>query len=266
MHNIRVRIYGLIIFFILGISAEVLSVEIASEKVLSDEEYFSSVDTFYDPDKDYSIFPGRVSDRDNSGNVIKVKTENSNIKFLKPGDLVHFKVTSLKDKDECDSYVRDIEDGFFVVYVKDFYPCWGKEDYFRRGTQLNFRSNTLAKRVKEASVYRVLLLKRKRDFLRQLNKVNHFIWSYSQERVKVAAKYDKKIADIERAKQKEIESLLTRKNEKINTQKELIYRLDKIDKDLSFYIVEKVELLQDRWTMDHDLGLPFGKRPQEVKD
>jgi len=235
------------------------------QKLTSDDDFFSKVDTFYDPDLDYSSFLGRVSDRDSSGNIIKIKTENQNVKFFRPGDKLFFKVAKLIEREECEGYVRDVERDFFVVFVKDFYPCWGKDDYFRRGTQLNFRSLVLAKRVKDAAVYRVILLKRKRDFLRQLNQVNHFIWSFDQEKVQLAAEYDKQIVVIEKKKQKALDFLLVKKKDHINTQKELIYRLDKMDKDLTYYRIEKNQLLMDRWNNDHDLGLPVGKRPQEPK-
>mgnify|MGYP000135562332 CR=1 FL=1 len=37
---------------------------------------------------------------------------------------------------------------------------------------------------------------RRKDFLRQMNEINHFSWSYDEQRVQVAAKYDQKILEI----------------------------------------------------------------------
>ena len=48
-------------------------------------------------------------------------------------------------------------------------------------------------------------------------------------------------------------------------QRELAYRLDNIDKELSFYRIEKVEPLFDRWHLDHDLGYPVYERPEEIR-
>ncbi len=232
----------------------------------SDEEFYKNVDSFYDYKTDYSRFPGRVSDRDASGNVVKVSTENRNVKFFRAGDAVEFEVASQVNlKTPCVGNVRDIEPGYFVMFVKDFFPCWGKEDYFRRGAQLNFHAPILATRVKDASVYRVLLLKRKRDFLRQMNEINHFVWSYDQKRVQLAAEYDQEIADIERKKQKALEFMTAKKRDSILTQKELSTRLDQLDKDIDYYRIERHELLTDRWDLDHDLGIPVGKRPQAMK-
>lgn len=227
--------------------------------------YYENLDQFYDPNIDYSRFSGRVSDKDQSGSILKIATENFNVKFYRAGDALKFKVGRLEHRDYCIGYVRDVERGFFVIFVKDFYPCWGKVDYFRRGTQLNFHSPMLAKRIKDAGVYRVVLIKRKRDFLKQLNDINHFVWAYDQKRVIVASKFDKRIATLERKKQKALDNLNIKKKDQLFLQKELVYNLDKLDKDIDYYRVERVELLQDRWEHDLDLGHPVNTRPQKMK-
>ena len=38
---------------------------------------------FMDPKSDYSRFMGRVSDKDDTGKILKIKVENNNTKFLK---------------------------------------------------------------------------------------------------------------------------------------------------------------------------------------
>lgn len=230
-----------------------------------EKETVAGLDTFYDPTIDYSKFPGRVTDRDISTSILKVTSENANIKFFRIGDLVEFNVAKLEDKDKCQAYVRSVEKGYFVIFVKDLYPCWKGSEYFRRGTQLIFYSTTLAQRVKDASLYRNILLRRRKDFFRQLNEINHFIWSYDQERLKLASEYDQKIIQLEKAKEQALSLLSVKKRDQIHLQKELIYRLDNLDKDLDFFRVEKSELIADRWFLDHDLGHPVSRRPQKIK-
>lgn len=230
----------------------------------ADLEKQGVIDSFYDVDYDYSKFTGRVTDRDKTGNVFKISSENKNVKFFRSGDTVKFRMASKTTK-LCEGYVRSVEKGFFVIYVKDIYPCWKGGEYFRRGTMLFFETDALSARVRDASIYRIVLLKRRRDFLNQLNGVNHFIWSYDQQRQITAAEYDKKINEIQAGKQRAIELLLVKKKDSVNLQKELAYRLDALDKDLEFYRIEKDDLLYDRWHLDHDLGRPVGRRPQRSK-
>jgi len=221
-------------------------------------------DSFFDPKYDYSEFTGRVTDRDDTNSIFKISSENRNIKFFRSGDLVKFRLAS-KDTKSCMGYVRSVEEDYFVMFVKDITKCWGLQKYFRRGAMLVFESGTLASRVRDASTFRIVLLKRRRDFYKQLNDVNHFVWSYDQEKVKLAAEFDEKIAALKQAKIEGIDMLQTKKKDSINLQRELSYRLDKLDKDLEFYRIDKDEPKIDRWHLDHDLGKPVGKRPRGIK-
>lgn len=222
-------------------------------------------DSFFDNDRDYRNFTGRVTDRDETSNILKVSSENGNIKFFRAGDLIRFSVAKQDQERMCEGFVRSVEEGYFVIYVKDIYPCWKKKEYFRRGTLLVFNSQKLFRRVQDASTYRVVLIKRRRDFFNQLNQVNHFLWSFDQQKVLTSAEYDKKILELEKAKEKAMELLLHKKQDQIRLQKELAFRLDELDKDLEFYRIDNHDLLVDRWHLDQNLGLPVGRRPQKFK-
>jgi hypothetical protein len=243
-----------------------LSINAFAQSGLTKEDRFKieKQDSWYDNQYDYSQFTGRVTDRDKSSNILKISSEDKNIKFFRAGDRVNFTVAS-KDTDYCQGYVRNVEEGFFVIFVKDLYSCWNNSDYFRRGSLLHFNSKQLLSRVKEASKYRIVLLKRKKDFFKQLNDVNHFVWSYDQQKVLTASDYDLKIVEIEKGKQKALEMLLAKKQDQIRLQKELIRRLSELDQELGHYRIERDDLLVDRWHLDHDLGVPVGKRPQKLR-
>jgi hypothetical protein len=222
-------------------------------------------DSFYDTTFDYSNFSGRVTDRDSTSSIVKVSSENKNIKFFRSGDSLDFKVQNNKSGEFCQGFVRSIEDGYFVMYVKDLKPCYSNELYFRRGTALIIRSDKLAARIREASLYRATLLNKKKDFLTQLNSINQVVWNFEEKKIEVAAAYDKKIAEIEKQKTRALDQLLAGKNDQLRLQKELGYRLDSVDKELLFYRVEKMEPLFDRWHLDQDLGYPVYEKPEEVR-
>lgn len=221
-----------------------------------------NVDSFYDPNFDYSTFSGRVTDRDDTASVVKISSENKNVKFFRAGDLIEFKLHSSKKEEYCKGNVRSIEPDYFVMYITDLTPCFPKGEYFRRGTALIMHSLKLSERVREASIYRASLLNKKTDFMGQLNSINNGIWNFEERKVRLAAEYDKKIADIEKEKVKALGDLVSRKNDEITLQRELTYRLDNIDYEIDYYRVEKVENLLDRWHLDHDLGYPVYDRPE----
>ncbi|MGE3610921.1 MAG: hypothetical protein AB7I27_15125 [Bacteriovoracaceae bacterium] len=218
-----------------------------------------------DPNVDYEHFSGRVSDKDETGRIFKIHVENNNTKFFRPGDGVQFKVNLQEKKEFCKGFVQTVEDFYFTMKVEALRPCFSTEEYFRRGTVLNFYSPTLANRVLEATKFREQLVIRKEDFLKQLNDINHYLWSFDQEKVKTAAKYDEEINRLQREKRKALDDLVTVKQEKLTLQNELMKKLNELDESLLFYRVERQELLTDRWQLDHDLGLPVGQRPQKTK-
>ncbi len=218
-------------------------------------------DSFFDPKFDYATFTGRVTDRDDTNSIVKISSENKNIKFFRSGDLVRFRLAA-KNSRNCRGFVRSVEKDYFVLYVQNITLCWGSGKYFRRGAMLVFNSKALASRVRDASTYRIVLLKRRRSFYKQLNDTNHFVWSYEQEKIKVAAEYDEKITMLRQAKQKAMDMMATKKKDSINIQRELAYRLDHMDEDLEFYRIDKDEPKIDRWHLDHDLGKPVNHRPK----
>jgi len=221
--------------------------------------------SFIDPNVNYEEFMGRVTDKDDSGRVLKIKVENNNTKFFKAGDVVYFRVNNHKTLDPCRATVRNVENFYFTLYVQDFRYCWSKGQYFPRGVQLNFSSKILGQRVFEASKYREILLLRKDGFLNQLNNINNFLWNYNQQKIKTAAEYDEEINSLKRKKQLAIDNLLQTKQENLMLQVELQKKLDSLDESLKHYRVERQEYLVDRWDMDHESGVKFPQRPMKLK-
>lgn len=262
---LQIIVFGLLLALLSFVQdVQAVPSDTANEELLTDKILYET-DSFYDIKVDYSKLSGRVTDRDPTNNIMKVSSENLNAKFFKAGDYLEF--TTAKDKmtDPCKGYIRSVEPGYFVMYVSDLDPCWKMGTYFRRGTLIAIESKKLAQRVKDAAIYRLVLLKRRKDYFNQLNGINHFLWSFGQEKVLVAAEYDKKILELQKKKQKALENLSSKRRDKMVLQKELIKQLDVLDRDLDHYRIEKNELYVDRWHMDHDLGHPVGKRPQDLK-
>ena len=213
-------------------------------------------------DKDYSNFYARVTDRNESGNVLKVSTENRNIKLFRAGDTIRFTLTKKSIRSEsCNGYVRDVEEGFFVFSVNDFKGCFGTTNYLRRGTLLKVSSAILAKRIRDAEVYREVLFKRKKDFLSQLDQVNQFLWGFKQVKVQTMAKFDERLEEVKQDRQKELNFLNLKRKDYLHLQRELRFRLDELDKNIELYRVEKVKLMRDKYIKDHDEGKFFINRP-----
>ncbi len=248
------------LFFIGGANAMILTPSYPKEGVLEPDNRGN-----INPEIDYERFTGRVSDKDENSRVFKIRVENNNTKFFRAGDQVLFKVNLKDSRDYCKAFVRNVEDFHFTIYVESLAPCYSTSKYFLRGTVLNFFSKTLAIRVFEATKYREQLIVRKEDFLKQLNDINHFLWTFDQQKVKTAANYDEEINRLMREKRRALDDMIALKQERLNLQNELMTRLNELDESLKYYRVERQELMTDRWNSDHDQGLPFGQRPQPIR-
>lgn len=259
------RFLILFLIFTLNTKAASLSDKIQKGNKVLKEDLVLDTDTFYDPNYDYTNFSGRVTDRDATGSIVKITSENKNIKYFRASDEVLFKIQNDPKGQFCEGHVRSIEENYFVLFVKELDMCFPSGEYFRRGTALILRSEKLGIRVKEASAYRATLIKKKKDYMLQLNSINQSLFSYEEKKVQVASEFDRKIAEIEAQKVKELDKILSERNDEIRLQRELAYRLDSIDKELNFYRLEKQELMFDRWHLDHDLGYPVYKRPEDLR-
>lgn len=236
-----------------------------------------NTDSFHDKKIDYSYFIGRVTDRDHQGNIYKIRVENNNTKFLRVGDLVQFSAKREQEDFPCEGYVRDTENNYFVIYVKNLSLCFpeatlaatqprGEWSFLKIGTKLKFYSVRLAERVLAGSSYRKILLDKREDFLRQLNRINNFLFHFNEERVQVGLKFDRRVEEIRKEKLLAMERILEKQRESVILKKELVVELDKLDKDLTQYQVERVELFTDRFQMDKDTGLPMGVRPPPKRE
>lgn len=260
VHSPKLLFFVILSVFSLNLCAVIITPQFPNNGVAEPDNNNAIV-----PTHDYERFTGRVSDKDDTSRVFKIQVENNNTKFFRAGDLALFKVNMQENKKYCRAFVRSVEDFHFTVYVESLSPCFESGQYFRRGTVLNFYSKALGLRVFEATKYREQLIVRKDDFLKQLNDINHFLWTYDQQKVKTAAKYDEEINHLQREKRKALDDMIALKQERLTLQNELMSKLNELDGSLLFYRVERQELLTDRWQLDHDAGLPFGQRPQTIR-
>lgn len=220
-------------------------------------------DTFYDPSIDYGLFAGRVTDRTKDHMTIKVKFESSNVRLLRAGDLVKFEEKG-KQEFRCDGYIIGVENNYLTISVPKVKLCRQERgNTIRIGTILHFESKIMRERVLHASSYRQILIKEKEDLLKQLKGINHYLWSFDQQRILVMGKYDKKIVEIEKEREKALDKILVEKKEKVVLQSDLKKELNLIDEKLDFYRIDRSEYLVDRFQADREYHLPVMDKPQE---
>lgn len=220
---------------------------------------------FEEIDRDESRFVARITDRDESGRIFKIRSENRNVKFFQKGDQINFNIYDQVNYRPCSAQVKDVEESHIVVKVSSLYTCWRRDKTLLRGTIIKIDAPILAQRVLEAKTRYTLLNKEKTDLLSQLNGVNNFIWNFDLEKSKVALEYDRRISELLKEKKQALIGVDQRRDNSFKLQRKLRDRLDKLDFELVEKRVEKQELFYDRWNLDHDLGRSHTKRPNRQK-
>ncbi len=219
---------------------------------------------FLDPGVDYQKLVARVTDRDKSGHTFKLKSENKNSKFLRSGDRLAFTIGD-KGKRFCYGTVKDVEDQHFILHVSDLDLCYDSHLYFKRGTTLYFKSKVLEERVSSAAKFRRELILKRSDFLKQLSQINHYLWTYDQKKMQLAAEYDAQIVELQRQKRKALDDLVTRKKDNMQLQVRLKREMDEIDNSLEFYQIDRQEIFSDRWYSEVSDNPSLGPMPQQLK-
>ncbi len=218
-----------------------------------------------DATRDYAYFIGRMSDRVDDNQFLKIATQEGNIIFFRSGDPLQFKINRNDKKKWCQAKVSRAESGFLSIEVLSF-DCVSKAKMLRRGSILHFYSPQLSERVQEVAQTRQQLIQKKADFLGQLSEINQFLWTYEERRLQVAAQYEKQIVELLKQKRQALNEILVKKKDKIELQSQLQTELKSLDGQLKYYRIERQEQLFDRWNADQDSGLPFKRRPQKLEN
>lgn len=221
-------------------------------------------DSHYELIREEGKFVARVTDKDDSERVLKISSENRNIKFFRKGDEISFVVYNNINMRPCYAYVQSVEKEHIAVQVKNFSACWDSKRYFLRGTMLKVEAPILPQRMIEVAQYRNILLKKKTDFLTQLNDANNFVWNFDQIKAELATDYDQRINQLIKEKNQAIKDLNGKRLDQLTLQIKLNDELNKAEHELQFYRLEKQELFYDKWNQDHDLGHPLVQRPTKT--
>ena len=268
MDSIKNKKYKLVSFFIMLhfiVNNSPLQSAVTDPAFHKDGIIKQAQDSFYDPSVDYSLFVGRITDRDITNKIYKIKSENNNIKFFRAADALFFKENERQEFD-CQAFVQGVEDFYIVVHIPHLEYCREDEGAFRIGTQVLGVSKILKERILYASQYRLILLKRKEDLIKQMTVTNEFLWTFKEEEIKLASFYDKKILLLEEQKKQALLDLQDKRSESIKLQKALADRLSFLDENLQFYRISGEEYFHDRWHLDHDLGPSMETKPPLARE
>lgn len=198
-----------------------------------------------------SVFGGRVSAVNQTAELVRVKIDFKNMKFLNKKDKIDF-WNETNPQNKCQTYVVAKSNDYILLKVPNFDVCITKV-HITTGSWLNFESQDLDKNLVIAKELVSILIKKKTALDARLDRHKKELETYTDKVEAINKRYLVLREKLELEWRKEVSDL---EEDKIMTQKtfqETQARLDDINHKLEQYRVNDTNLEEDRWALDKRL-------------
>lgn len=197
------------------------------------------------------FFSGRISRINRAINVVRVKVDFDNIKYLNPKDKIEF-WDEKNNTQKCKSYIIGRTSDYLLLKVPDLIMC-EKYLYFTSGSYFKFYSEDLLNNVSMGREVVTILLKKRTAVLGQLSERNKEITAHVDRVNAINARYQTLREKLDQEWQKELHAMEEDKVYAVRSYKDLERRRDEIDQKLEQYKIKDENLTLDRWSLDSHL-------------
>lgn len=197
------------------------------------------------------FFSGRISRINQSINVVRVKVDFDNIKYLNPKDKIEF-WDEKNNTQKCKSYIIGRTSDYLLLKVPELSTC-EKYLYFITGAYFKFYSEDLLNNVSMGKEVITILLKKRMAVQGQLLVKNKEITAHIDRVNATNARYQTLREKLDQEWQKELHALDEDKTYAVRSYKDLERRRDEIDQKLEQYKIKDENLTLDRWSLDSHL-------------
>jgi hypothetical protein len=197
------------------------------------------------------FFSGRISRINKAINIVRVKVDFDNVKYLNPKDKVEF-WDEKNNTHKCKSYIIGRTSDYLLLKVPEFSSC-EKYLYFTSGSYFKFYSEDLLNNVTMGREVVSILLKKRLAISGKLEGRNKELTAHTDRVDAINARYQTLKDKLEQEWQKELHALDEDKTFALRSYKDLERRLDEIDQKLEQYKIKDENLTLDRWSLDSRL-------------
>ncbi|MDD4973400.1 MAG: hypothetical protein PHY93_03570 [Bacteriovorax sp.] len=197
------------------------------------------------------FFSGRISRINRAINVVRVKVDFDNIKYLNPKDKIEF-WDEKNNTQKCKSYIVGRTSDYLLLKVPELSAC-EKYLYFVSGSYFKFYSEDLHNNVLMGKEVVTILLKKRMAVQGQLAGRNKEITAHVERVNAINARYQTLREKLDQEWQKELHALDEDKTYAVRSFKDLERRRDEIDQKLEQYKIKDENLTLDRWSLDSHL-------------
>jgi hypothetical protein len=207
---------------------------------------FTSLNVY--SEDDIAIFSGRVSRLNFKADLMRIKIDFGNVKYLNTKDKVEFWDERDSNK-RCKAYVVGKSNDYILFKVPSINFCKTKV-FLSVGAYLKFYSVDLFNNIKMGKSLIDILLKKRLALSGKLRREQKELDSFIEKVNGVNARYQILREKLEAEWRDQIASLEEDKTTSLRNYKDLEIRLEDLDKKLQRYSIEDKNLKLDRWALD----------------
>lgn len=193
-------------------------------------------------------FTGQISRLNSPAQLMRIRTDFGNIKFLNRRDRIDFWNETYPDQ-RCTAMVEGRTNDYLLIKVPQFQQCV-RRVHFTTGTTLEFESEDLGQNVKIAKELVQILLKKRLAMQAKKDRHHKELITHVDKVDAVNKRYEILRQKLEIEWQKELSALEEDKSVSFTEYKNAEARLNEIDTKLESYRVEDHNLKLDRWSLD----------------
>jgi hypothetical protein len=194
------------------------------------------------------LFSGRVSKVNRSAEMVRVRVQFDNMKFLNKNDKIEFWLDHNPSR-RCEAGIMGKTNDYLLVKIPSFSLC-NRKVPFMAGSYIKIFSQDLINNIKVAQDLVELLLKKRMAIESQLNRSEKELDVYVERSESVNKRYQVLRAKLENEWQKELTDLENDKSVSLRNYNDLLIRKGEVDHKLEQYRISDKNLELDRWSLD----------------
>ena len=201
--------------------------------------------------KEAATFSARVARINSGAELVRLKIDFNNAKYLRDGDKLEFWNASHPGK-RCLSYVKGRSSEYLLVKVPMYKDCVSKA-HLTVGSYLHLYSRDLENNLQVGKDLVDVLLKKRLALRARLSRHQKEMDAYLEKMDTLNKRYEVLRQKLELEWQSELTALEDDKTKSYMEYKHSQARLNELEHKLQKYRVEDQNLVEDRWSLDPKL-------------
>ncbi len=201
--------------------------------------------------EDASTFSGRISSLNDTAQLMRIKINFKNLKYVNQNDRIEFWNETYPER-RCIGYVKARTNDYLMLKIPNYQTCI-KKVFVTTGTYLHMYSPDLEKNLNIGKELVGVLLKKEMALTSKKLRYQKELDIYVEKMDAVNKRYEVLRQKLELEWQRELASLEEDKTKSFMNYKNTEARLNEVHHKMEKYRIQDQNLYEDRWSLDPKL-------------